>query len=223
MGANGFLRRAIAEDRVPSLILWGPPGVGKTTLARLIAAQTASALRVVLGRRHGRQGDAGSPRRGAAAARPHEAAHDPLPGRDPPVQPRPAGRLSALHGNGGDRPDRRHDGKPVVRAERRPAVALQGRGPGPFEARGRSPASSGARCGTSSAGSARATSGWTTRRSPSSRRHRGETRAGRSISSSPPPPTPRRARRSGSRSRACGSSSRGRSSSTTRRARSTTT
>ena len=42
VGANGFLRRAIAEDRVPSLILWGPPGVGKTTLARLIASQTAS-------------------------------------------------------------------------------------------------------------------------------------------------------------------------------------
>ena len=40
VGSNGFLRRAIAEDRVPSLILWGPPGVGKTTLARLIAAQT---------------------------------------------------------------------------------------------------------------------------------------------------------------------------------------
>jgi len=42
VGANGFLRRAIAEDRVPSLILWGPPGVGKTTLAKLIAAQTSS-------------------------------------------------------------------------------------------------------------------------------------------------------------------------------------
>src|SRR5499427_10146077 len=42
IGSNGFLRRAIAEDRVPSLILWGPPGVGKTTLARLIAAQTSS-------------------------------------------------------------------------------------------------------------------------------------------------------------------------------------
>jgi putative ATPase len=40
IGSNGFLRRAIAEDRVPSLILWGPPGVGKTTLARIIAAQT---------------------------------------------------------------------------------------------------------------------------------------------------------------------------------------
>ena len=42
VGANGFLRRAVAEDRVPSLILWGPPGVGKTTLARLIASQTSS-------------------------------------------------------------------------------------------------------------------------------------------------------------------------------------
>jgi len=42
VGGNGFLRRAIAEDRVASLILWGPPGVGKTTLARLIASQTSS-------------------------------------------------------------------------------------------------------------------------------------------------------------------------------------
>ena len=40
VGSNGFLRRAIAEDHVPSLLFWGPPGVGKTTLARLIAAQT---------------------------------------------------------------------------------------------------------------------------------------------------------------------------------------
>ena len=40
VGGNGFLRRAIAEDRVPSLLFWGPPGVGKTTLARLIASQT---------------------------------------------------------------------------------------------------------------------------------------------------------------------------------------
>jgi putative ATPase len=42
LGPQGFLRRAIAEDRVPSLVFWGPPGCGKTTLARLIAESTKS-------------------------------------------------------------------------------------------------------------------------------------------------------------------------------------
>src|SRR4029077_12962518 len=41
-GGGGVLRRAIAADRVPSIIFWGPPGSGKTTLARLIAAETSS-------------------------------------------------------------------------------------------------------------------------------------------------------------------------------------
>ena len=42
VGPDGFLRRAIAEDRVPSLIFWGPPGTGKTTIAKIIAAATSS-------------------------------------------------------------------------------------------------------------------------------------------------------------------------------------
>src|SRR5437667_7154518 len=36
------LRTAIEHDQVPSMILWGPPGVGKTTLAQIIAKMTKS-------------------------------------------------------------------------------------------------------------------------------------------------------------------------------------
>ncbi len=35
-----ILRRIIESDRIPSMIFWGPPGVGKTTLARIIANKT---------------------------------------------------------------------------------------------------------------------------------------------------------------------------------------
>ncbi|MDH4194229.1 MAG: replication-associated recombination protein A [Nitrospirota bacterium] len=38
------LRQAIEKDRLPSLILWGPPGSGKTTLAGLIARKTQAAF-----------------------------------------------------------------------------------------------------------------------------------------------------------------------------------
>jgi putative ATPase len=42
VGAGRMLRQALERDRVPSLILWGPPGSGKTTLAGLIAGGTQS-------------------------------------------------------------------------------------------------------------------------------------------------------------------------------------
>ncbi|RCR69380.1 replication-associated recombination protein A [Larkinella punicea] len=40
IGRGSALRRAVEANRIPSMILWGPPGVGKTTLAQLIAEAT---------------------------------------------------------------------------------------------------------------------------------------------------------------------------------------
>ena len=37
VGENGIIRKAIQTGNVPSMILWGPPGVGKTTIANIIA------------------------------------------------------------------------------------------------------------------------------------------------------------------------------------------
>ena len=43
-GPDGVLTRMLAGGRIPSIILWGPPGTGKTTIARLLAGETGLAF-----------------------------------------------------------------------------------------------------------------------------------------------------------------------------------
>ena len=126
VGPGRPLRRAIDEDRLQSIILWGPPGTGKTTLARLIASATRAhfiSFSAVL---------SGIKEIRAVMAEAEEARRrlgppdDPLRRRDPPLQQVAAGRVSPPRRSRRHRPHRRHHREPVVRSELRAAVAFEG-------------------------------------------------------------------------------------------------
>lgn len=47
VGPNGIIRKVISTGNVPSMILWGPPGVGKTTIANIIANEVKRPFQVL--------------------------------------------------------------------------------------------------------------------------------------------------------------------------------
>src|SRR5205085_2938529 len=47
VGENGIIRKAINSGNIPSIILWGPPGVGKTTIANIIANEVKRPFHVL--------------------------------------------------------------------------------------------------------------------------------------------------------------------------------
>ena len=125
LGPEGPIGRMVASRQLASMILWGPPGCGKTTIARLLAQGTDLAFEPLSAVFSG-VADLRKVFEAAKKRREMGARHLALCRRDPPLQPRPAGRLSALcRGRHGD-PGRRHDREPVLRADRGAVVARPG-------------------------------------------------------------------------------------------------
>ncbi|CAB4377267.1 unnamed protein product [Rhizophagus irregularis] len=52
VGNNGWLKELILRDKIPSMIMWGPSGVGKTTLAKIMAKLTKSIFKEYSGITH---------------------------------------------------------------------------------------------------------------------------------------------------------------------------
>ena len=118
IGPNAPIGRMLAARQISSMILWGPPGCGKTTLARLIAEKVDLHFELLSAVFSG-VADLRKIFEAAQAAPPDGPRHAAVHRRDPSLQPQPAGRLPAACRGRHHRAGRRHHREPVLRAERR--------------------------------------------------------------------------------------------------------
>ena len=136
-GPGAPFRKLIDHDAAMSVVLWGPPGTGKTTLAHVVSEVDQAALHRTVGGHRGREGRARGHRHGAPRPGADRHPDRPVHRRGAPVQQGPAGRPAARRGEPLGLVHRRDHREPVLLRGGPAAVQVAAAHPGTAQRRRR--------------------------------------------------------------------------------------